>query len=166
MASAISGDRSEKHPLIHRQRMFAVRHRLLLDSPASPYGPFMVELFVAAGFASGPRRSHVRSGRSPGSELPTPAEVERTILALRHPGPNPLDGICTRFGPRRPRGKKLPPGCSASPHLRNHRVERRDYSGFRCATEVQSQRHAATRRQNERREPGLLRRAPVEPDKR
>lgn len=51
---SISEDRSKKHPLTRRQRVFAVRHRLSLNLPASDYSPFMVELFAAAGFASGP----------------------------------------------------------------------------------------------------------------
>jgi hypothetical protein len=38
-----------------RRRLFAVRHRLRPDSPASPCGPFMVELFAAPGLAGGPR---------------------------------------------------------------------------------------------------------------
>jgi len=63
-------------------------------------GPFMVELF-AAGFSSPRRRprSKSRSRPSPGRELPTPAELSEPR------GPDPSDGISTRFEPSRPRCK-------------------------------------------------------------
>jgi hypothetical protein len=72
---AISGDRMEKHPLIHQPASFAVRHRLLRNSLASPRGPFMVELFTVGRFCF---RSPDESG--PVSmvahrKLPTPARL-------------------------------------------------------------------------------------------
>lgn len=75
----ISGDRTWKHPLTHRLKLFAVWHRLPVDSLASPRGPFMVELFAAC------------FHRTPGTTMPdsdchqskTPhaSQVERS---LRH----------------------------------------------------------------------------------
>ncbi len=98
---SISEGRSKKHPLTPRQRAFAVRHRLLLNSPASDYSPFVVQLFVAAGFASGPRfRSQNRFRRSPARKLPTPAT---------------LNAPENRRGPR---GRDLPP-LGDSPALRD-----------------------------------------------
>ena len=60
------------------QQVFAIRHRLSHDSPASPYGPFMVELFTAFGFAEGRRGCQPRFCLSPSQKLPTPVEVERS----------------------------------------------------------------------------------------
>lgn len=71
----ISGDRMEKRPLTPQPESFAVRHRLLTDSLASPRGPFVVELFAAGGFSASPRTSYVRIGLSPGTMLPTPARL-------------------------------------------------------------------------------------------
>jgi hypothetical protein len=48
------------------------RARLLSKSLASPHGPFMVELFIAAAFFRSRRAGQARSVPSPGSELPTP----------------------------------------------------------------------------------------------
>ncbi len=42
----ISGRRNQKLVLTHLQKSFTVRHRLKANSLASPYGPFMVELFA------------------------------------------------------------------------------------------------------------------------
>ena len=82
----ISGARRQKRPLTPRRRTFAVRHRLRLHSPASPCGPFVVELFASRGFAPGTRaRSDARSRLSPARELPTPAWVERTLSRARAP---------------------------------------------------------------------------------
>jgi hypothetical protein len=84
----ISGDRMEKRPLTHRPQSFAVRHRLLQDSLTSPFrfGPFVVELFAAGGFAAGPRTSHVRFGLSPGTKLPTSARLNEALsIGLRTP---------------------------------------------------------------------------------
>jgi len=67
---AISGDRMEKHPLTHQQSSFAVRHRLLRDSLASPRGPFMVELFTVGRFAPDRRTGPVRFRRSPVESSP------------------------------------------------------------------------------------------------
>jgi hypothetical protein len=47
--------------------------RLLSELLASPRGPFMVELFIAAGFSRSRRAGQARSDPSPDSELPTPA---------------------------------------------------------------------------------------------
>ena len=91
---AISGDRMEKRPLTHQPKSFAVRHRLLSDSLASPRGPFMVELFTASGFAAGRRTSHVRFGLSPGSKLPTPARLNEVLG--KEPR-TPVDGITLSF---------------------------------------------------------------------
>jgi hypothetical protein len=66
------------------------RHRLPSSLPLSPFGPFMVELFTAVGFADGPRTGHARTGRSLGSVLPTAAHVERTFPRK---GPNPVGGF-------------------------------------------------------------------------
>ena len=44
----ISGDRTWKHPLNHQQQSFAVWRRLPSSLPASPHGPFVVELFAIA----------------------------------------------------------------------------------------------------------------------
>jgi hypothetical protein len=73
----ISAGRIQKLLLTRQQQVFTVRHRLRLDSLARAFAPFMVELFVAAGLSSGPRTGQVRTGRSPGSVLPTQAKVER-----------------------------------------------------------------------------------------
>ena len=47
----ISGDRMEKRPLTPQPESFAVWHRLLQNSLASPRGPFMVELFTVERFS-------------------------------------------------------------------------------------------------------------------
>lgn len=60
---AISAGRSKKRPLTHRRRLFAVRHRLRQSLPASPCGPFMVELFAVEFFARSPNPI-ARSGRA------------------------------------------------------------------------------------------------------
>jgi hypothetical protein len=73
---------------------FRSRARLLFKSLASPRGPFMVELFIAAGFSRSRRAGHARSGLLPGSKLPTPA------------------GLHEVNDPRAPRtgfGKQMPP---------------------------------------------------------
>ena len=46
MLLAISGDRNKKHPLTRPRPLFAVWHRLSTNSLASPFGPFIVELFA------------------------------------------------------------------------------------------------------------------------
>ena len=61
----ISGDRTWKHPLTRQQQSFAVWHRLPSSLPASPHGPFMVELFTVAFFDAIAGRS-VRFRLSPG----------------------------------------------------------------------------------------------------
>ena len=68
----------EKHPLTLQLQSFAVWHRLLQDSLASPRGPFMVELFTAGGFAAG-----LRAGLAPGFnchqlKAPHASQVERS----------------------------------------------------------------------------------------
>ena len=52
---SISGDRNKKRPLTRPQWFFAVWHRLSIDSLASPFGPFMVELFAFLFFAGYPK---------------------------------------------------------------------------------------------------------------
>lgn len=78
-------------PLPVREKSFAAWQRLSSDSPASPRGPFMVELFIAAAFFG----SH-RAGQ-PGlacrqARTPHAGQVERSRRRLL----NPLDGI-TRY---------------------------------------------------------------------
>ena len=62
--------RSYKHPRTHRQRAFAVRHRLSLNSPASPHGPFMVELFITHPICGWCRSDQDRSRLSPAENSP------------------------------------------------------------------------------------------------
>lgn len=68
----------QKLRLTDRTGAFAVRHRLPCVSPASPCGPFTVELFAAEGLSLGPRARHARSVRLAAAELPALAHVERT----------------------------------------------------------------------------------------
>ena len=68
---SLSGDRTWKRPLTHRLKSFAVWHRLPQNSPASPRGPFMVELFTVSLLTRSPRLSApVRLVAK--SKLPTP----------------------------------------------------------------------------------------------
>lgn len=62
------------------------------NSLTSTCVPFTVELFAAEDLLRTPRSIRPRSSASPHVELPASAEVERTFK-----GPDPLDGICTRF---------------------------------------------------------------------
>ena len=68
-----------------RTGAFAVRHRLPHFSPASPCGPFTVELFTAEGLPFGPRGCHPRSVYLAAAELPALARVERTSSASKTP---------------------------------------------------------------------------------
>lgn len=54
------------------------RHRLPRRSPASPCGPFMVELFTSLDLPGYPSSVRTRLRLSPAWRLPTPAHVERT----------------------------------------------------------------------------------------
>jgi len=86
----ISGDRNQKLPRTHQRWLFAVRHRLSSDLPASPLGPLIVELFAVGCFARTPSILPARMRLSPGRILPTPAKVERAsqdqaILMARAP---------------------------------------------------------------------------------
>jgi hypothetical protein len=75
----ISGGRIQKHPPTRPPGLFAVRPRVSgRISPASPCGPFEVELFAAPGLPGGPR-AWSRPGpgcRQPGT--PLAGTVERT----------------------------------------------------------------------------------------
>ncbi len=114
----------------------------------------MVELSAATGFASGPRTGQVRSGRSPGSELPTPAEVERTGTAGLSVISHFSNRVRDPFGQAPCAHRPEPPGrdwerlrvphplCTVTawstrsrsvrvaPLPLSYRVERRDYSGW------------------------------------
>lgn len=81
---AISGSRNQKLSLIPPHILFAVWHRLPIRLPASPSGPFMVELFAAGLFLRSPRWS---LPDVPAAEhvLPTPARVERARSEERRP---------------------------------------------------------------------------------
>ena len=68
------------------------RHRLPRHSPASPCGPFMVELFTAAGFSRSPRTwSKVRLRLSPAEGSPRRHTLNEPAFADR---PEPHGRIC------------------------------------------------------------------------
>ena len=73
----ISGDRMEKRPLTPQPESFAVWHRLLQNSLASPFvsGLSWLSFSPSRFFAPDRRTSHVRFGLLPGSKLPTPARL-------------------------------------------------------------------------------------------
>ena len=85
----ISADRHEKRPPIHRCLMFAAWQGLCVDSPASGFPPFVVELFTV-GLVSPERRARSMARFRPlrAWKLPTPA-------ALSEP-----HGTCTRIARR------------------------------------------------------------------
>ena len=119
----------------------------------------MVELFAAAAFFSGPRTDQVRSGRSPGSELPTPAGLNGVSNSFELPTPEPpvWDYAALAASPASitaARLRKPQPSLSASPPLLGHRIECRDYSPAPLRYEVSEG------------DEGLLRQASVEPDER
>jgi hypothetical protein len=89
----ISGNRMEKHSLTCQPESFAVRHRLLQNSLASPIhiGPFMVELFTADRLNRSPSRSDSVSTVT-SRKLPTPA-VLNELDRLSDQAHNPTDGI-------------------------------------------------------------------------
>jgi len=71
------------------------RHRLPGHSPASPCGPFMVELFTAAGLARGPR---TRSTSGSGCHQPGGSPRRHTLSGPAFAGrPEPRGRICSRF---------------------------------------------------------------------
>ena len=80
----------EKRPLTPQPESFAVWHRLLQNSLASPRGPFMVELFTVESFSIG--------SRSPDESRPvrpvTRLEAPHASQVERGQGPRtPMDGI-------------------------------------------------------------------------
>lgn len=116
--SGISGDRNQKPPLTRQRPLFAVRRRLRADSPASPCGPFMVELFAAGCFPRTPGWSGPVAPLTE-RELPTPARVERTRARAKQTARRlgrepPRDGFAP-FPRSRP---PTPGGVSLSPRLR------------------------------------------------
>lgn len=82
------GVEARSTPLPMCETLLAVWLRLRLDSPASPCGPFIVELFAAALLASRGRR-----GRH--SPVPCPRGQENSLRRQRL---NEPDGPSTRFG--------------------------------------------------------------------
>jgi hypothetical protein len=102
LQEAISPGRTQKHPVTPQRSVVAFRHRLRTDSLASRSRPFMVELFAVGCFARTPSTVAARSPLSPGRELPTPARSNEPLV-----GPDPLDGICTRFVLHRPGSLRL-----------------------------------------------------------
>ena len=127
----ISGVRKEKHPPTHRRQSFAVRHRLSQHSPASPRGPFVVELFTAWVFQVAGSVDPVRPLAR--LEAPHAGRVERS-RRLR----TPTDGItqpklphplCTTTA--RPKSS-----LSTSPSFEEtHRIEPVDYSLWELLTD-------------------------------
>ena len=83
----------EKHSLTCQPESFAVRHRLLQNSLASPIHirPFMVELFTADRLNRSPSRSDSVSTVT-SRKLPTPA-VLNELDRLSDQAHNPTDGI-------------------------------------------------------------------------
>jgi hypothetical protein len=136
---AISAARRGKLPLTHQQKPFAVWHRLPDNLPASPCGPFMVELFTAIRFSEVPD-----SGQRIG---PACRQVRGSP---RRPRLNEPDEIFTRSAIRlwsEPPGRDFHPLGLAQPLSRSvlvaprptgvshpcqganlHRIEHRDYS--------------------------------------
>lgn len=93
--------RSASH--IPQQQVFAIRHRLRLDSLARAFAPLTVELFIVGFESNGNLRrqllctqrralSSARFRLLPRRKLPAQAEVERTI-GPQSDSPIPLDGI-------------------------------------------------------------------------
>jgi hypothetical protein len=89
--------------LIPQQQVFAIRHRLRLDSLARAFAPLTVELFIVGFESNGNIRrrllctqrralSSARFRLSPRRKLPAQAEVERAI-GPQSDSPIPLDGI-------------------------------------------------------------------------
>ena len=133
----ISGDRTWKRPLTRPRKPFAVWQRLSFDSPASPRGPFMVELFTAIAFDDGPRTGQSGSAccqarsspRRPGctksSRTPEPPgrdyaqRSHRARRLTRFVRWRPETACCfrhVRIAPARARGEL------------SHRIEHQDYS--------------------------------------
>jgi hypothetical protein len=83
-------------PILAPKQRF--RQRLPRHSPASPCGPFMVELFTAAGFSSGPRTwSKVRLRLSPAEGSPRRHTFNELALSDK---PDARGRICRPDGPR------------------------------------------------------------------
>lgn len=159
IAFEISGDRTQKLPLTHGRVLFAVWHRLAVRLPASPHGPFAVELFTAGGFAAGPRSSQ-RFGTGPHGPR---GSLRR--LRLNEPlspfgsGSNPLTRISATSPPRSP---LQPPRPCRVWHTRQ-------VLPCRPRSLSTAPRHGASDRIAGLLRPetgsGLLRKASVEPDK-
>jgi len=90
------GGTEQEDPLTGHPRLFAFRHRLRLQLPASSSEPFMVELFTVFLFRRTPQVSLCESSLSPEKTLPTPAKVVRPTI----PGTSPPGGIsCKQHHP-------------------------------------------------------------------
>jgi len=143
----ISDGRTQKLRLTRRPRLFTVgsnlavrarhsRHRLPVNLPASPFGPFMVELFASPDLLEYPNLVIGPALTVASQRLPTPAYVERAAALLR---PNPVGGFAA--GDRRSPTSTHDglATCRATRCFRIapvpgllvrefHRIERRDYS--------------------------------------
>jgi hypothetical protein len=135
---AISGDRTQKHPLTRQCKVFAIRRRLRLDSLASPCFSGLSWLSYSSSSIYPDRRvwSDTRSRLSPGRELPTPAKLNEP----RGPGPlgQDLHLLCVTaafIAMKRRRYVAVAPAPVAfclGPRRIAHRIECRDYSENRC----------------------------------
>ena len=61
-----------------------------MNLPASPYGPFVVELFTSPDLLEYPSLVKGSTSTVTSQRLPTPAYVERTFI---REGPNPVGGF-------------------------------------------------------------------------
>ncbi len=81
----ISGARTQKPPLTHKRWVFAVWHRLSFHSPASPRGPFMVELFTADNLRPTPSQSRPGSACCQVGSSPRRPRLNDPLIADANP---------------------------------------------------------------------------------
>jgi len=112
----------QKLRLTARTGAFAVRHRLSCFSPASPCGPFTVELFTAEGLSLGPRACHGPVGLPRGNRAPGAGSRWTDRGVIWRLGPDPVGGFgstpssCLHGcrSPRRANRSHEPCSCGAS----------------------------------------------------
>ena len=123
VALTISGGRTQKLPLTHRQEAFAFRHRLRMRSLARAFAPFMVELFAPPDLLEYPSLVIGPAPAVTSRRLPTAAHVERTSRArtpqedLRSNDRSPALSTTALAKDKSPVHQSL----SASPPLRGHK---------------------------------------------
>ena len=82
----ISGARTQKPPLTRKRWVFAIWHRLSFHLPASPCGPFMVELFTAGDLRPTPSQSRPGSACHQVGSSPRRPRLNDPLKRMRTPG--------------------------------------------------------------------------------